>query len=237
MASQLSKGHTYNSGDVVDAPDLNALVDDAVARVTGGLVSEQTPVAATPTDYVLISDTSDSNKLKKALVSSFGVGTVTSVGLTMPLPFIITMTPPGTPNPLVGSGTFGVAFRDQAAGKVLAGPVSGSDATPSFRVLAPTDIPIATVTIAATAIDWDLGNTFKKTLTANTTFTFTNANEGQTIRVGVIQDASHTVAWPAAVKWPGGTVPVMTTGAGHVDIYTFNKIGGVLYGTFTQNFS
>jgi hypothetical protein len=152
----------------------------------------------------------------------------------MPLPFLVATTP--SPNPIVGSGTFTVTLRDQAAGKVLAGPVSGSDTTPTFRRLVPTDLPSATVTIALVDIDWDLGSMFKKTLATNTTFTFSNTNEGQTIRVAVIQDASHTVAWPAAVKWPLGTVPVMTTGANNVDIYTFHKIGGVLYGTFSQKF-
>jgi hypothetical protein len=34
------------------------------------------------------------------------------------------------------------------------------------------------------------------------------------------QGASHTVAFPAAWKWPGGTAPTITVGAGAIDIVT-----------------
>jgi hypothetical protein len=250
MAAQIQKGHTYNSGDVVDAPDLNAHVDEAIARVTGGLISEQpTETPLLPTSELLVRTAAGA--LRKRAVSTLGVGTVTSVGLTMPLPFIITMTPPGTPNPMVGSGTFGVAFRDQAAGKVLAGPLSGSDTTPSFRVIAPSDINDL-VTIAAYDIDLDQGNTFWKVLPdtgAARTFKLKNGTPGQTIRVIVQQGAApgtNTVIWdtfagPDVIRWPHGTHPGMTTGASATDIYQFTvlKVGAGIhnyYGTFNQEF-
>lgn len=79
-------------------------------------------------------------------------------------------------------------------------------------------------TIGASAIDWATGNFFTKTLSANTTFTFSNVptSGGQSISIRLIQDATtRTVTWPAAVEWEGGTAPVMSTGSGDVDVCTF----------------
>lgn len=81
-----------------------------------------------------------------------------------------------------------------------------------------------TVVISGTVIDWQLGNGFTKTLTANTTFTFTNVptNGVQTISVEFVQNATGTwtVTLPA-LKWPGGTAFTMTTGNGKTDVCTF----------------
>lgn len=93
--------------------------------------------------------------------------------------------------------------------------------------------------ITATNIDWALikSNTglYKKTLSANTTFTFSNLTAGQAINVLLTNTASnYTVTWPT-VKWAGGTTPTMTTGA-KSDIYSFFYDGTNIYGTYVQNF-
>lgn len=77
--------------------------------------------------------------------------------------------------------------------------------------------------IGASEIDWATNQYHTKTLSANTTFTFSNVptNGGQGIVVRLQNGASYTVNWPAAVKWEGGTAPTMTTGAGAVDTCTF----------------
>ena len=93
----------------------------------------------------------------------------------------------------------------------------------------------ASVAISSTAIDWSAGSVFTKTLSANTTFTFSNTKDGQTIIVRLTNTASnYTVTWPT-VKWSGGTAPTMTTGA-HSDVYTFFKDGSDIYGSAVQNF-
>ncbi len=79
-------------------------------------------------------------------------------------------------------------------------------------------------TIGASAIDLATGNYFTKTLSANTTFTFSNVptNGGQSFSVRLIQDSTtRTVTWPAAVEWEGGTAHVMSTGSADVDVCTF----------------
>jgi hypothetical protein len=68
---------------------------------------------------------------------SSGVGTVTSVGLTMPGPFTV------AGSPVTTSGTFSVTLNTQLANSVFAGPVSGGAAVPTFRALSAADIPVA----------------------------------------------------------------------------------------------
>ena len=93
----------------------------------------------------------------------------------------------------------------------------------------------APVAIAASAIDWALGDQFTKTLAANTTFTFSNSQSGQIITVFVLNTASnYTVTWPT-VKWKGGVAPTQTVGAKE-DIYTFINKGGTIYGSASQNY-
>jgi hypothetical protein len=105
---------------------------------------------------------------------------------------------------------------------------------------------VANQAISASAIDWSTGNSFTKTLAANTTFTFSNLSSGQTIIVRITNTASNfTVTWPTTspvnVCWAGGattctgTQPVETVGA-HVDVWTFYYDGTQIYASVIQNF-
>lgn len=95
---------------------------------------------------------------------------------------------------------------------------------------------VPTNAISASAIDWSLGPSHSKTLSANTTFTFSNALDGQTINVAVTNTAgNYTVTWPT-VKWSGGSAPTQTTGA-KTDVYTFIKVGSTIYGNVSANHS
>lgn len=67
--------------------------------------------------------------------SAGGVGTVTSVGLSMPSLFTVTGTP------VTDSGTLTANLATQAANQVLAGPTGGSAAAPGFRALVSADLP------------------------------------------------------------------------------------------------
>lgn len=95
---------------------------------------------------------------------------------------------------------------------------------------------VAAAAIGALDIDWATATTFSKTLAANSTFTFSNAVDGETRIVALTNTASnYTVTWPT-VQWSGGTPPVQTVGA-KTDVYTFVKVGSVIYGSVVQNFS
>lgn len=89
--------------------------------------------------------------------------------------------------------------------------------------------------IAALDIDWATAGTFTQTLSANSTFTFSNLTSGGRINVALTNTASnYTVTWPT-VLWSGGTAPTQTVGA-KTDIYTFLRIGSVTYGSVVQDF-
>lgn len=77
------------------------------------------------------------------------------------------------------------------------------------------------------------------TLSANLTVSFTQPS-GTTgiVRLGITQAASggpYTVAWSGA-KWPGGIVPVMSSGASQIDWYSCLLDGTTAWCTAGQNF-
>jgi hypothetical protein len=63
------------------------------------------------------------------------VGTVTSVGLSLPAQFTVTN------SPVTSSGTLTGSWNTQTANYVLAGPTAGAAAVPTFRALVAADIP------------------------------------------------------------------------------------------------
>ena len=71
------------------------------------------------------------------------------------------------------------------------------------------------------------------TLTGNCTFTFPTAVAGESFTLLLKQDGtgSRTVTWPAAVKWPGGTAPTITSTASKLDKYIFTSDGTNWYGS------
>ncbi len=88
------------------------------------------------------------------------------------------------------------------------------------------------------------GNVFRVSRNANiTTVTISNpAGSGNACSFTLIFDAngsSYTTTWPAAVKWPGGTAPTITTTASRSDMFVFytNNGGTTWYAmTAAQNF-
>lgn len=95
-------------------------------------------------------------------------------------------------------------------------------------------------------LDVENGNAFEVTLTENVT-SITLSNPSVTgdyceIIIKFKQDStgSWTVAWPAAVLWPGGTDPVitttLTTGTDIVSLKTWDA-GTTWYGNFSQDYS
>lgn len=85
----------------------------------------------------------------RALVSAdlpSGVGTVTSVGLS--LPGIITV----SGSPVTTSGTLTGTLATQTANTVWAGPSSGAAAAPTFRAMVSADLPAGTGTVTSVAL-------------------------------------------------------------------------------------
>lgn len=129
----------------------------------------------------------------------------------------------------------GTTTAKLADGAVTAVKVANDAVTPAKE----STVATAVVSVAgAAAIDWSLTWTFYTTLTENTTYSFSNTKEGQTISIVIAQHASSakTVTWPS-IKWSGGSAPVMSIGLAKHDVYTFQKINGIFYGTAVQNCS
>jgi len=78
---------------------------------------------------------------------------------------------------------------------------------------------VAVTYAATTTINCQLSNSFRVVLTGNVTFVFSNPQDGQSINVRIIQDAtgSRIVTWPASFRWQGGSVPVLSTAANAAD--------------------
>ena len=105
------------------------------------------------------------------------------------------------------------------------------------------NITISSGTAAVQLAAGDTGNCLKLTLTENLTsgLFFTNNPPGPcTITLRIIQDGTggRTISnWPTACKWPGGTAPLLSTGANDIDILSFYFDGTNYYGTIVRDFS
>ncbi len=90
---------------------------------------------------------------------------------------------------------------------------------------------VASVTNVLT-LDFSLGNNFRTVLTENVTVAFTNfpSPAGKVVPIFIEFDAGaggFTVAWPAETRFSVGLVPVVSAGAGEVDLFTgYTRDGG-----------
>jgi hypothetical protein len=89
-----------------------------------------------------------------------GSGTVTSVALTAPSIFGV------TGSPITSSGTISISLVNQLANTVWAGPTSGAEDVPTFRLLVSDDIPSLDASkIATGTLSVSRGGTGATTLT------------------------------------------------------------------------
>jgi len=84
--------------------------------------------------------------------------------------------------------------------------------------------------VGALAIDLATGNYFTKTISGNSTFTFSNPPASGTVGSFTLEltHSSGTVTWPASVKWPADTAPTLTAGKTHLFIFVTDD-GGTRY--------
>jgi hypothetical protein len=83
--------------------------------------------------------------------------------------------------------------------------------------------------VAALNIDCSLGNTFTKTINANSTFTVSNVPASRSYAFTLeLTHTSGTITWFSGVVWPGGTAPTLTTGKVHLFMF-FTDDGGTTW--------
>lgn len=123
--------------------------------------------------------------------------------------------PTGPTGPAPDTSTYVTTTGSQTlTNKTLTSPTLGGapDVSGSMRQ--------TIVAVAALDIDCSAGNYFTKTISANSTFTFSNAPASRAFAFTLeLTHTSGTVTWPTAVKWPGDTAPTLTTGKTH--LFTF----------------
>lgn len=95
------------------------------------------------------------------------------------------------------------------------------------------DTDAATVTM-----DMSASNDHTVTLGGNRTIAFSNVSTGQWFYVELVQDAtgSRTVTWPAGIKWPDRTAPVLSLSANSIDAFMFQCVGSNSYRGYFAGF-
>jgi hypothetical protein len=93
---------------------------------------------------------------------------------------------------------------------------------------------------STTSLDVSLGTLHKVSLTTSiTTLTFVNVPASPRVFSFVLQvvadGTARTIAWPAAVKWPGAAAPTITSVSGKIDTFSFLTYdGGTTWYGFTM---
>lgn len=87
------------------------------------------------------------------------------------------------------------------------------------------------VAVADLNIDCSLGNYFTKTISASSTFTFSNVPSLRAYAfVLEVNHTSGSITWPASVRWPGSTTPTLTTGKTHLFVFVTDDDGTIFRG-------
>jgi hypothetical protein len=96
------------------------------------------------------------------------------------------------------------------------------------------------VLIDEATIKWDLGNPVAVvTLAGSRILDVRNVRNGGTYLLLVVQggSGSYGITWPSSVRWAGGIAPTLTATVGRTDVFQFVAAGGILYGSFAQNYT
>lgn len=141
----------------------------------------------------------------------------------------VTITGSNTPTSggvVYGDGTTYVTTSAGSAGQVLisagsSAPTWGAVTVPSSSTLASPTFTGAiyangsyrgnVTAVAALDIDCSAGNYFTKTINGASTFTFSNAPSGSYAFTLELTVTSGSATWPAAVAWPSGTAPTLSS--------------------------
>ena len=135
----------------------------------------------------------------------------------------------------IASGTVNAKTAYQLT---TASPVVGTSAL----VFAAWISPMVQTLVDGATVSWDvdLGMMGVLTLGGNRTLSApTNLRNGEAYALVVKQDAvgGRTVTWNTIFKWPGGTVPTLSTAANAKDILSFLCADNVLHGVAQKAFS
>jgi hypothetical protein len=136
-------------------------------------------------------------------------------------------------NVTVNAPTSGTALAITGAANAAGLVVTGSASTPGNSI---------GNSSTAFTVDCSKSNVHYVTMNGNVaagSMTISNMQDGQTINLLLTQDATgtRTLGNPTGVKWPGGTVGVLSTAASAVDLIVISQINSVKYATISKAFA
>jgi hypothetical protein len=133
------------------------------------------------------------------------------------------------------------ALRKTTAAQVFASPLPIGSSTANsgkFTSLETTGQYKGSVTaVSLLDIDCSQGNYFTKTISGNSTFTFSNVPSGAYGMIVEIENTSGTITWPAAVKFPNDIAPTLSTGKTHVFVFITDDSGTRWRGVAAVNYT
>ena len=142
-----------------------------------------------------------------------------------------------------GTGTRACVISGWKAIKVNASGNRTFEGTISSGAITSTGLTISgqqksnIVAVAALDVDCSLGNYFTKTISGNSTFTFSNVPA--TSSYSFILELTHTsgtITWPASVQWPNSSTPALTTGKTHLFVFITDDAGARWRGSSSINY-
>lgn len=181
--ADLQRGHTFTDGSSGnDSADLHALID--LGTILPAFITGKTAVATLEdVDTLVVHDSSASALRKVTFANLYGSIPTDQAAGTASL------------------RTLGTTSVKAAAGNDTRFPASvtgfrfGAGAGSNDLAATGKDFRFP-VTISALDIDWDTGNQFYKSISGNSTFTFSNTRNGRAIVV-VINLNGHTASFPS----------------------------------------
>lgn len=217
------KQSTLTIGNLTDAGTDGIVVTGGTGSIIGSGTSLAQHVAdTTHNGYLSSTDWNTFNGKQSTLT----LGNLTDAGTDG-----ITVT--GGTGAVVGSGT---SLSQHVSDSTHNGYLSSADWV-RFNQASSLQQSIAAST-ATTTIDLSVAAGSLVTLTASTTLTLNNPTTGGSYLFEFIQDSTtRTVTWPAAVKWPGGTAPIISAASGAKDSVTLYWDGTIYLGNFSQAYS
>lgn len=212
------------SGVIIDA-DINANAGIAYSKLaslpSGHLLvgnSSNVATGVSPTGDITISNTG---------VTAIGTGVIVDADINTGAEIAVSKLADGAARQLLqtdAAGT-GVEWTSNVdiPGTLDVTGIATFDNTADFTK----NITQTITSVPATAIDCSLTNYFIKTISANTTFTFTNVPASRAYSFTLeLTHTSGTVTWPTEVKWPSDTAPTLTAGRTHLFMFVTDD-GGV----------
>lgn len=208
-----------------------------IVQLSDAIDNPSTLLAATANSVKTAYDLANT-KLNSSAVSSFALtylddttasATLTTLGFSSFIQTLINDADADTARTTLGAASLASpTFTGTPAAPTPAIGTNTTQLATTAFVKSAVDAPFsrAVTAVAALDIDCSLSNYFTKTINGNSTFTFSNAPAGVAYAFTLeVTHTSGTITWPASVKWPSDTAPILTTGTTHLFVFVTDDGG------------